>query len=109
MRFTLLSLFTGTAIAGASSQNGHGLNANPADYSNLTVAIVRAPPANWPLPVMNKKWTGVEFNLNATVDKAVNLIEEAAGAGASLVVFPELWFPGYVWPFVHESKMILTT
>lgn len=109
MRFTVLSLIIGTAIAGTSSQHGHGLNASTTDYKNLTVAIVRAPPANWPLPVMNKNWTGVEFNLNATIDKAVNLIGQAADAGANLVVFPELWFPGHVWPFGHEIKMILNT
>ncbi|KAH7083033.1 aliphatic nitrilase-like protein [Paraphoma chrysanthemicola] len=65
------------------------------DYNNLTVAIVRDEPANWPVPVMNKDWTGKVFDLNATVAKGVNLIEEAANNGANLVVFPELWFPGY--------------
>lgn len=64
------------------------------DYSNLTVAIVRDEPANWPLPLMNKNWTGIQFDLNATVQKGVQLIEQAASNGANLVVFPELWFPG---------------
>lgn len=31
----------------------------------------------------------------ATVDKAVSLIAEAAGNGASLIVFPEVFVPGY--------------
>ena len=31
----------------------------------------------------------------ATVDKAVSLIHEAAGNGASLIVFPEVFVPGY--------------
>ncbi|KAA8566045.1 hypothetical protein MFRU_022g00080 [Monilinia fructicola] len=65
------------------------------DYNNLTVAIVRAPPANWPTPVMNKDWTGHKFDLNATVAKAVKLIKQASTNQANLVVFPELWFPGY--------------
>jgi nitrilase len=64
------------------------------DYNNLTVAIVRDEPANWPQPLMNKNWTGVQFDLNATVHKGVQLIEQAANNGANLVVFPELWFPG---------------
>jgi hypothetical protein len=66
------------------------------DYNNLTVAIVRAEPANFPMPVMTKNWTGIRFDLNATVTKGVNLIKEAASNGANLVVFPELWFPGYL-------------
>lgn len=31
----------------------------------------------------------------ATIDKAVSLIEEAAGNGATLIVFPEVFVPGY--------------
>lgn len=64
------------------------------DYNNLTVALVRTEPVNWPLPVMNKTWTGVKFDLNGTVAKGVSLVKEAAANGANLVVFPELWFPG---------------
>ena len=69
------------------------------DYSNLTVAIVRAEPVNFPMPILNKNWTGVEFDLNATVAKGLKLIGEAADNGANLVVFPELWFPGYLTAF----------
>ena len=77
-----------------------------ADYNNLTVAIVRAEPANWPMPLMNKNWTDVHFDLNVTVGKGVELIEEAASNGANLVVFPELWFPGYevVWALPNISR-----
>lgn len=64
------------------------------DYNNLTAAIVRAEPVNWPMPVMNKTWEGVKFDLNGTVDLGVSLIKQAADEGANLVVFPELWFPG---------------
>lgn len=38
------------------------------------------------------------LDLEATVEKGVRLIEEAAGRGAQVVVFPETWIPGYpVW------------
>ncbi|PYI26080.1 carbon-nitrogen hydrolase [Aspergillus indologenus CBS 114.80] len=75
--------------------SSHATSTHHEDYTNLTVAVVRAPPANWPLPVMNKNWTDIPFDLNATVAKAVDYIAEAASNGANLIVFPELWFPGY--------------
>jgi predicted amidohydrolase len=37
----------------------------------------------------------VFLDRDATVEKAMGLIEEAAGNGAALVVFPETWVPGY--------------
>jgi aliphatic nitrilase len=37
----------------------------------------------------------VYLDAAATVDKAVSLIHEAAGNGASLIVFPEVFVPGY--------------
>jgi len=37
----------------------------------------------------------VFLNRDTTVDKAVSLIEAAAGDGARLIVFPERWIPGY--------------
>jgi nitrilase len=64
------------------------------DYNNLTVALVRAAPANWPAPILNKNWTDVSLDLDATITFAVDLISEAATTGANLVVFPETWFPG---------------
>jgi nitrilase len=40
----------------------------------------------------------VFLNLEATLEKACVLIEEAAGQGADLIAFPETWLPGYpVW------------
>ena len=40
----------------------------------------------------------VFLNLEASLDKASLLVEEAAGAGARVIVFPETWLPGYpVW------------
>ncbi|KAH3680268.1 hypothetical protein WICMUC_000450 [Wickerhamomyces mucosus] len=65
------------------------------DSENFTVAAVRAAPANWPEPFLNKNWTGVQFDLNKTVEYGVELIQEASTNGANLIVFPECWFPGY--------------
>lgn len=87
-----LALFLG-AVGAAPATVPTKPAATP-DYNNLTVAIVRAEPANWPMPIMNQNWTGRQFDLNATVTKGIRLIEEAASNGANLVVFPELWFPG---------------
>ena len=37
----------------------------------------------------------VFLDLDATVDKTVALMKEAAGNGAKLIAFPETWIPGY--------------
>jgi len=40
----------------------------------------------------------VFLNLEASLEKACALIEQAAGAGAKIIAFPETWLPGYpVW------------
>ena len=39
----------------------------------------------------------VFLDLDASIDKAVSLIEDAARAGAELVAFPETYLPGYPW------------
>lgn len=49
------------------------------------------------------------MDLDASVEKAVGLIERAAKEGAKIVAFSELWFPGYPWwvwlsPAAHNIK-----
>jgi nitrilase len=39
----------------------------------------------------------VFLDLDASIDKAAQLIQEAAAAGAELVAFPETWLPGFPW------------
>lgn len=52
----------------------------------------------------------VWLDLDASIDKAIRLIEEAAGSGASLIAFGEAWLPGYpfwVWvdgPFTNLER-----
>jgi hypothetical protein len=60
----------------------------------MTVALVRKPPPNWPLPLQNRDWTGIRINIRESIDAGLGLIREAKAAGAALVAFPELWFPG---------------
>ena len=37
------------------------------------------------------------LDLNASIDKAISLIEEAAKNGAKIVSFGETWLSGYPW------------
>lgn len=39
----------------------------------------------------------VFLDLDATVDKTIALIEQAASEGAKLIAFPETFIPGYPW------------
>lgn len=45
----------------------------------------------------------VYMNLDATVEKACNLIKEAADNGAKLIGFPEAFLPGYPWWIWQKS------
>lgn len=56
--------------------------------------------SNQPFKVAAVQAAPAFLNLNATLDKACRLIEEAAKGGATLVAFPEAFVPGYplwVW------------
>jgi nitrilase len=37
------------------------------------------------------------LDLDASIDKAIALIREAAAHGAKMIAFPETWLPGYPW------------
>ncbi len=39
----------------------------------------------------------VFMNLDASIDKAIGLIEQAAAKGCKLIAFPETYLPGYPW------------
>lgn len=60
---------------------------------SLKAAIIQHPP--------------VFLNIEESIKKACNLIEQAASEGANLIVFPETWLPGYpVW-FDYSPKAAL--
>jgi len=62
------------------------------------VAVVQHPP--------------VLLDREATLARGIELLEEAAGAGATLVTFPETWIPGYpewIWRLRPGEDYSLTT
>ncbi|KAL7416517.1 carbon-nitrogen hydrolase [Mrakia frigida] len=91
----LSSLLTAASVALVATASPLSLRAVPASTDNVTLAVVQAAPINWPAPLLNKNWTGVSLDINATTLYGIQLIEEAANNGANLIAFPETWFPGY--------------
>lgn len=59
------------------------------EHPKYKVAVVQAAP--------------VWLDLDASVDKSIALIEEAAAAGARLIAFPEVFIPGYPWHIWMDS------
>ncbi|KAJ5982592.1 hypothetical protein N7451_012692 [Penicillium sp. IBT 35674x] len=74
------------------------------DLQNLTLAAVRHPPVNWPLPILNKDWDGVRLDINGTVDLAISFMKQASANGAGLIAFPEVWFPGYPKGIINDDS-----
>lgn len=90
LRFGKLLLCVSASIATVATAQ------NTTSTANLTVALVRAPPPDWPLPVYTYDWTGVMPTINSSIDQGIKYIQKAKADGANWIVFPELWFPGYV-------------
>ena len=59
------------------------------EHPKYKVAVVQAAPA-WP-------------DLDASIDKSIALIREAAEKGAKLIAFPEAFIPGYPWHIWMDS------
>lgn len=60
----------------------------------MKIAVVQEPP--------------VYLNLDASMSRAIEIVERAARDGAKLIVFPEAWFPGYptfVWRLSPGADM----
>lgn len=58
----------------------------------LYIVLSQAHPSNWPMPISNKNWTGVNLDINGTVDLGIKLIEQAAQNETRLIAFPEVPF-----------------
>lgn len=55
----------------------------------------------------------VFMNLDASIDKALTFIQQAANQGAKLIAFSECWLPGYPWwiwlsPAAHNVRYFQT-
>jgi hypothetical protein len=43
------------------------------DRTNLTLALVREPPPNWPLPITTYDYTGITLNVSEIVDAGIGV------------------------------------
>ncbi|MGY3358313.1 putative amidohydrolase [Bradyrhizobium sp. GM0.4] len=59
------------------------------EHPKYKVAVVQAAPA----------W----LDLDASIDKSIALIRDAAEKGAKLIAFPEAFIPGYPWHIWMDS------
>ena len=57
----------------------------------------RAAKANMKVRVGAVQAEPVWLDLDATIDKTIDLIKEAAKDGVQVLGFPEVWVPGYPW------------
>jgi nitrilase len=83
---SLATLTNAAASAAPKKNNGSGVVPDTAPY---TVAVVTA--------------AAIELDLRGGVDKAVSLIGQAAGRGAKIVAFGELWLTGF--PEISDEWM----
>ncbi|PWY69969.1 aliphatic nitrilase [Aspergillus eucalypticola CBS 122712] len=44
---------------------------------------------------LNRDWTGMNIDISQTTEMGLRLMREDKDAGATLITFPELWFPGF--------------
>lgn len=87
-------LFFGGLIAYGIPTEAQALSLANTTSSNLAIAMVRAAPPNWPKPLLNYNWSGIELNISEAIDAGIGYIEAAAAQGADAITFSELWFPG---------------
>ena len=77
---------------GTSETNPFGqLIGQPETQMNTKIAVIQRPP--------------VLLDRQRTIDQVLAQIDEAAGHGASLLVFPEAYIPGYpTWDLEASSR-----
>ncbi|KGM91876.1 uncharacterized protein PADG_12017 [Paracoccidioides brasiliensis Pb18] len=76
------------------STNSHLIECTTQTESRRQIAKAKQMPG----PILRVAITQAEpvyLDLDATVEKTVKIIEEAAQGGAKLIAFPECWIPGY--------------
>lgn len=95
MYFTRIALVSALYYSSAQASNA---------TSNLTIALLRAPPPQWPLPIYEYDWGSIRPNLTSSVDAGIEYIKEAKKNGANWILFPKSWFPGYVHTPIRNDR-----